>query len=76
MDLSIDTNKITNNMGVTSTYATSISPILSTTSNSYTSYIYSWIIKTNNVTLNQLFARFVYFVQNNLKVVFERIKGI
>lgn len=36
MDLSIDTNKITNNMGVTSTYATSISPILSTTSNSYT----------------------------------------
>ena len=36
MDLSIDTNKIINNMGVTSTYATSISPILSTTSNSYT----------------------------------------
>ena len=56
--------------------ATTRSACNDATSNSYTSYIYSWIIKTNNVTLNQLFARFVYFVQNNLKVVFERIKGI
>lgn len=39
MNVSKNTNTIINNMGVTSTYATSISPILSTTSNSYTLHV-------------------------------------